>query len=61
MRGGFAGQGELKRCAPTGVCDGPQAAAMRFDDGTADGQSHAGALRFGGEEGIEDLLRLFWL
>src|SRR5438093_1083245 len=27
----------------------------------SDGQSHSGALRLGGEEGIEDLLRLFWL
>src|SRR5207247_993740 len=58
---GFAGQGELKRCGSRGVCDGPQAAAMRFDDGSADGQSHSCALRFGREEGIEDLLRLFRL
>jgi hypothetical protein len=33
---------------------------MRFDDGAADGQSHAGSLRLGRKEGIEDLLRLFW-
>ncbi|TMA31536.1 MAG: amino acid permease, partial [Deltaproteobacteria bacterium] len=31
---------------------------MRFDDRAADGQAHAGAVRLGGEEGIEDLGRL---
>ena len=35
--------------------------AMRFDDGATDGQTHAGALRLGRKEGIEDLFRLFWL
>jgi len=53
MRRYFAGQGELKHCAPTEGCGGPQAPAMGLDDGSADGQSHAGALRLGGEEGIE--------
>ena len=43
----FSRQGELKRCAPLGACRGPQATAMRFDDGTADRQSHAGALNLG--------------
>jgi hypothetical protein len=61
MRGDFAGQGELKACARPGVGGGPQAATMRFDDGTADGQSHAGELRLGSKECTEDLLRLFWL
>jgi len=31
---------------------------MRFDDGAADGRSHAGAVGFGSKEGIEDLVRL---
>lgn len=57
----FTGQGELKRCTPAEVWADPQAAAMRFDNGPADWQSHAGALRFGGEEGIEDLCCLVWL
>jgi hypothetical protein len=57
----FSRQGELKRCARLGACRGPQATAMRFDDGTANRQSHAGALRFGGKKCIEDLLCLFWL
>jgi len=38
---------------------GPQTATMRFHDGTADRQAHAAALRFRGEEGIENLVRLF--
>ena len=61
MCGDFAGQGELKGHARPGVGGGPQTAAMQFNDGTADGQSHAGALRLGGKECTEDLLRLFWL
>jgi hypothetical protein len=32
---------------------------MRFHDGTADRQPHAAALRFSGEEGIEDLVCFF--
>ena len=61
MRGNLAGQRKLKRCTRPGVGGGPQTSAMRFDDGAADGQSHASALRLGRKEGIEDLLRLFWL
>ncbi len=52
------GQSEIKTC-PTGkVVDSPQASAMRFNDGTADAKSHTGAMRLGGKEGIEDLVRL---
>ena len=31
---------------------------MRFHDGAADPKSHAGAVRLGGKERIEDLIRL---
>jgi hypothetical protein len=37
----------------------PQAAAVRFNDGTADPKPHAEAVRFGGKESIEYLVRLF--
>src|SRR5216683_8388577 len=51
------GQSEMKRRASSVVGCGPQTATMRFHDGTADRQPHAAALRFRGEEGIEDLVR----
>ena len=35
----------------------PQTAGMRFHNGTADRQSHAAALGFCGEEGVEDFVR----
>ena len=34
--------------------------AVGLDDGPADRQSHAGALRLGSEECIENFLGLFW-
>jgi len=40
---------------------GPQAAAVRLDDGPPDRQSHPRTLRLGGNEGIEDVLCLFRL
>src|SRR5271156_3897997 len=50
-------QSEMKRRASPFVGCGPQTPAMRFHDRTADRQPHAAALRFRGEEGIEDLVR----
>src|SRR5258708_3135637 len=50
-------QSEMKRRASSIVGCGPQTATMRFDDRLADCQAHAAALRFRGEEGIEDLVR----
>ena len=47
----------MKRRASSVVGCGPQTATMRFHDGTADRQPHAAALRFRGEEGIEDFIR----
>src|SRR5258706_8347792 len=44
------GQSELKGCAPPGVAGGPQAAAVRFNNGAADPQSHARAVSLGGKE-----------
>ena len=58
MRGNIAGQRELKRYTRPGVGGGPQTATVRLDDGAADGQSHAGAVRLGRKERIEDLLCL---
>src|SRR5256885_6093912 len=45
-----AGQSEMKTCAPFRVCGGPQTAAMRFDDGAADWESHTGTMRFRSKE-----------
>ena len=53
-----SGQGELKRCTAPGSAGGPQAAAMRLDDRTADGQPHTSPVIFGRKECIEDLFRL---
>ena len=44
----------MKDGAPCSIRTGPQAATVRFDNPATDGQSHPGALRFGGKEGIED-------
>jgi hypothetical protein len=37
---------------------GPETSSMRFRDRTADGESHAHAVRLGGHEGLEDPLEL---
>src|SRR5258708_24383114 len=50
----FAGQSKMEGCTPLGVGGGPQPAAVRFDDRSADREPHAGSLRLGGEECIED-------
>jgi hypothetical protein len=50
---------ELKRRATSRIGACPQAATMRFDNPPTDRQSHASALRFGGEECIEDLVYFF--
>src|SRR6267378_2552557 len=52
------GQSKVKTCAARRVVGGPQAAAMRFNDGAADPKPHAGPVRFGGKKRIEDLVRL---
>src|SRR5947207_11375242 len=54
----FGGKGETKACAARRIVGSPQAAAMRFNDGAADGQSHTGAMPLGGKESIEDLVRV---
>src|SRR6202045_775579 len=56
----FGGQTEVKTCAARRVVGSPQAAAMRFNDGAADGQSHTDPMKLRGKEGIEDLVRLYW-
>jgi PIN domain len=50
-------QGEVERRATPAVAVGPDLSAMRFDDRLADCEAHTAALWFGGEEGIEDLVR----
>src|SRR5208337_5196281 len=52
-------QSEVKGRAPSGVSRCPEAATMRLHNGTADCQPHAGALRFGRKERIENLVGLF--
>jgi hypothetical protein len=42
----FGGKGEVKACTARRVVGSPQAAAMRFHNGSADAKSHAGAMRF---------------
>src|ERR1700733_2353601 len=54
----LTGQRELKDGAPPRVGARPQTAAMRLDDPPTDGKSHPRALRFCGEECVEDALGL---
>src|ERR1700733_11851003 len=55
---GSGGQCELKNCAARRIAGSLQAAAVRFNDGEANPQSHAGAVSLGGKECIKDLVRL---
>src|ERR1700682_1499338 len=55
-RGG--GQGELKGCAARRIVGSPQTAAVRFNNGAADPQSHARAVSLGGKERIKELVYL---
>ena len=48
----------MESCPARRIGASPQAAAMRFHDGAADAKSHAGAVNFGGKEGIKDLVHL---
>src|SRR5258708_17612121 len=52
------GQSKVKTCAARRVVGSPQAAAMRFNDGSADAKPHAGAVLVGRKEGLKDLIRL---
>jgi hypothetical protein len=56
----WSGQGELKSCAARRIVGSPQAAAVRFNNGAADPQSHARAVSLGGKERCKDLVRLLW-
>src|SRR5260370_38585692 len=49
------GQSKGKTFAARRVFGSPQAAAMRFNDGSADPKPHAGALLFGRKEGLKNL------
>src|ERR1700676_4767639 len=51
-------QGELKRGAVGQVCRGPQPATVDFYDRTADREPHPHAAGFGGEEGVEQPVRI---
>src|SRR6266571_7305409 len=48
----------MKGCTSSVVGSRPHAAAMRLHNGTADGQSHAAALRLGGKKRRKDLIHL---
>src|ERR1035438_1386184 len=58
VRRGRGEQGELQSCAARRIVGSPQAAAVRFNNGAADPQSHARAVSLGGKERIKDLVRL---
>src|SRR5258706_16050973 len=51
-------KGEMKGGSSSIISGRPQPAAMRFHNGTADGQPHAAALRLGGKERRKDLIHL---
>src|SRR6201992_2470436 len=51
-------EGELKRGTVGYICRGPQPTTVGFDDRTADRESHTHAAGFGGEEGVEKLVRM---
>src|SRR5258706_14165367 len=54
----FRWNGELKsRAMALPGRGGPQPAAVRFNDGTADGKPHAHSLRLGAEERLEELVQ----
>jgi len=55
----FGGQCEVKAGAARRVVGCPQAPTVRFDNGAADPESHANAVRFGGKEGVKYLVCLF--
>src|SRR6266852_3915594 len=54
-------QSEMKCCSSSIVGGRPQAAAMRLDNRTTDGQSHAAALRLGRIKRRKDLFCLLLL
>src|SRR6266581_6085074 len=48
----------MKTRAARGIVGSPQTAAMRFNYGAADGQSHTDPMRLRGKEGVENPVRL---
>src|ERR1700693_3116947 len=50
--------GELKRGTVGYICRGPQSSPVSFHDRTADRESHTHAAGFGGEEGVEQSVRV---
>ena len=61
MRWRRGGQSEVKHSPTRLVRRSPKVAAMRLDNGAADGQSHSDAFRFGGEKGRKQPGRLLWI
>ena len=54
-------QTEMKARAASVVCCRPEAATVGFNDGLADRQTHAAAMRLGCKEGVENLVNvLVW-
>src|ERR1700745_619841 len=58
---GCSRQSEMKCCSSSIVGGRPQAATVRLNNGTADGQPHNAALRLGGKERQKALIQLFVL
>ena len=54
----FGRQADVKTRAPRRVATSPQAAPVRFHDGSANAKSHAGPVSLRGKERIENLFRL---
>lgn len=52
---------ELEDSSAGGVWGGPEAATVGFDDGAADREAHAHAVRFRREEGIKDTLENYYI
>ena len=52
------GQGELKSCTARRIVGSPQSATVRFNNGAADPQAHARAVRLGAKERIKELVRM---
>src|SRR5258708_39034547 len=55
---GAARQHDMDAQALVGVELSPNRAALRLDDGPADGQPHAKTGCLGGDEGLEDILEI---
>src|ERR1700733_8301539 len=56
-----ARQLELKNSAMGRVGRDPETSIVSFDDRTANGQAHTHPMRFGGIEGLKNVLQVRWI